>query len=85
VFKLYLLSAALLSIVGISRYFDKVWQDNAPTTANPLDANWIAAIIIAVSFGAIIFAMFSFFTPAAFRVISRMLGMGETEEEKEKS
>lgn len=75
--KLFLLSGGLFSVVGLSRYFDKVWQDSAPTTPNPLDANWMIALTIAITTGAIILGLFSALAPAAFKVISKMLGMDE--------
>jgi len=74
--RLFLLSAGLFVIVGLTRYFQGVWQQ-APSTANPLDPTWLITILIALVTGTFILGMFSFFTPAAFRVISRMLGVTE--------
>ena len=74
--RLFLLSAGLFVIVGLTRYFQGVWQQ-APSTANPFDTTWLIIILIALVTGTIILGLFSLFTPAAFRVISRMLGVPE--------
>src|SRR5207302_1393528 len=58
--RLFLLSAGLFVIVGLTRYFQGVWQQ-APSTPNPFDTTWLIIILIALVTGTIILGLFSLF------------------------